>query len=313
MATPEPAKAGTGGRVSLAATRSPYTTPRQIATARPDIEPVARALLGEPNRAFSRPGRPRWGRHGALAVDAADGVWFDHSEAAGGDVLSLVMHVRKCGFADAVRWLGLEPQHREAAAPLRAARAEPARQPVDLSTWHEAGPIIGTPAAGYLAQRGIAQIGGAGDALRWHAGRHAMLALATDAVTNEARGFQITPIMPDGTRGERRWAAGTRAAGAVCRLTPDDEIEAGLGLCEGVEDGLAILQREPWRGVWATFGTSGLSGFPVLGGVEVLTIFADADDAGRTAAAALARRWRAAGRLVEAFEPAAAKDFGSLA
>ena len=54
------------------------------------IEPVARALLGEPNERLSKPDELRFGTHGSVAVDLAKGTFYDHEANHGGGVLDLV-------------------------------------------------------------------------------------------------------------------------------------------------------------------------------------------------------------------------------
>jgi len=66
---------------------------------------VARALFGDPNAQHSKPGRPRWGNKGSLAIDEARGVWFDHENQAGGGVLDLIEREKQLSGADAVEWL----------------------------------------------------------------------------------------------------------------------------------------------------------------------------------------------------------------
>ena len=48
--------------------------------------------------------------------------------------------------------------------------------------------------------------------------------------------------------------------------------------------------------VWCCGGAGNLAGFPVLGGIEALTIAADADEPGQKAAEGVAQRWQEAGR-----------------
>ena len=54
------------------------------------IEPVARALLGEPNERLSKPDELRFGTHGSVAVDLTKGTFYDHESNYGGGVLDLV-------------------------------------------------------------------------------------------------------------------------------------------------------------------------------------------------------------------------------
>lgn len=99
-------------------------------------------------------------------------------------------------------------------------------------------------------------------------------------------------------------------AGCVIRLWPDDEVTTGLVIGEGVETMLAAATRVEHRGTilqpaWACGGTGNLSAFPVLAGVEALTIIVDRDEGGLTAANACERRWLDAGREVTRLTPKA--------
>ena len=69
----------------------------------------------------------------------------------------------------------------------------------------------------------------------------------------------------------------------------------GLGICEGVEDALAILLNG-WAPVWAATSAGAIERFPVLPGIESSTVFMDEDAAGIEAAEACAERWALAGR-----------------
>ena len=76
----------------------------------------------------------------------------------------------------------------------------------------------------------------------------------------------------------------------------------GLAVCEGTETGIALLMRD-LAPVWALGGAGNLGNFPVLGGIEALTIAADPDEPGQRAARAVAARWRAAGREAVTIAP----------
>jgi hypothetical protein len=85
----------------------------------------------------------------------------------------------------------------------------------------------------------------------------------------------------------------------VVRVSPDEDVNEGLLLCEGVEDALAALLFGS-APAWATCCAGNMARFPVLAGIEALTIFYDRDEsgAGRKAAEECAERWCAAGREV---------------
>ena len=89
------------------------------------------------------------------------------------------------------------------------------------------------------------------------------------------------------------------------RLSRDDEVLEGLFLAEGLETALAGMAHFDLRPMWST-GSSGLmASFPVLSGIEALTVMVDHDrnGAGERAARELEARWLAAGREVKLFQP----------
>jgi hypothetical protein len=178
-------------------------------------------------------------------------------------------------------------------------------------TWNEAVHIEGTPGALFLHKRNIditlaPDFGG----LRWH-GRcpwlggatGCVIARYTDAITGEPRGIWRRPIK----KGEKPKALGPMA-GCVIRLWPDDAITTDLVLGEGVETTLAAALHITHRGTllqpaWAAGCADSMANFPVLTGIETLTLLVDHDKAGQEAAAKCAHRWVAAGREVIRLTP----------
>ncbi|MCA3139745.1 MAG: toprim domain-containing protein [Rhodocyclaceae bacterium] len=172
--------------------------------------------------------------------------------------------------------------------------------------WTASRPITGTPGADYLLGRGctlppvnsdirfsqsVDLFGLTGPAL---VGR---ITRADDA--SSMRGLHVTWIMNDGTgwkRTERRYL-GAKADGVV-RLWSDEDVDVRVGIAEGIETTLALADTH--RPAWATMDAGNLAAFPVLPGIEALTIAADRDKSGTGQRAALAcmRRWRAAGKTV---------------
>jgi hypothetical protein len=70
------------------------------------IEPVAKILLGEPNKHLSKKDQLRYGSHGSLAIDIKNGCWFDHENGKGGGVLELIERETECrGRESCVGWL----------------------------------------------------------------------------------------------------------------------------------------------------------------------------------------------------------------
>ena len=104
-----------------------------------------------------------------------------------------------------------------------------------------------------------------------------------------------------------------RAGGACVKLAPDEDVTHGLFLAEGVETALAAI-RAGLAPVWAAGDAGHLRSFPVLGGIECLTVLADRDAGGTgvEAARGCAARWTAAGREVRIIPPRSAKDWNDV-
>jgi hypothetical protein len=179
--------------------------------------------------------------------------------------------------------------------------------------WNEATPIAGTPGETYYNDGGIdltliPDFGG----LRWHpqcawegGPTCCIIARFTDALTGESRGIHRRSLRKGGT---------PRSLGpmseCVIRLWPDDAVTDGLVIGEGVETVAAaaahiIYKNTLLQPAWATGSANNLREFPVLPGVECLTILVDNDvsGTGQGAAAECARRWVAAGREVIRLTP----------
>ncbi|TIL34296.1 AAA family ATPase [Mesorhizobium sp.] len=74
------------------------------------MEAVARHLLGEPNKHFTKPGvELRWGSKGSLSVDLKKGTFFEHGSDVGGGVLDLIVREgRASDHDDAKTWMRKE-------------------------------------------------------------------------------------------------------------------------------------------------------------------------------------------------------------
>ena len=180
--------------------------------------------------------------------------------------------------------------------------------------WHTAAPACGSPIAMWLRARRIdpRKLDMDHLPLRWAAhcplGKGmapAMVALMTDAITNEATGIHRTFLFADGTakafgKDSRKMLGRT----GVIRLSPDEDVAEGLGISEGIETGLCIMAAG-WRPIWACGSLNALTAFPVLGGIECLTVFADPKPHEVAGARACAARWAKAGREADVRTPLA--------
>jgi hypothetical protein len=69
------------------------------------IEPIAKSLLGDPNRQLSSKTELRYGTRGSLAIDLKKDTWFDHETNTGGGVLDLITRQTGLQGAERSRWL----------------------------------------------------------------------------------------------------------------------------------------------------------------------------------------------------------------
>ncbi|WP_158287546.1 DUF7146 domain-containing protein [Falsiroseomonas bella] len=297
---------------------------------------LARELHGEPTHR----GRETWRfrARGSLSVEIAGpkrGSWYDHEAGEGGDALALVAHAHGTTMSGAFRWalgwLGLgdstmhPPERRAAVAPPEPPRggggdAKAWSRDLAARIWREAVAPAGTLVETYLAARGLEIEHDA--PIRFHprAWRNrqygpdgpAMVALMTDPATNAPCGTHVTYLQPDGSgKAEGKRAKIMLGDTGCIRLVPDADVTMGLGLAEGIETALAVMQHFQWRPVWAATSAGAIARFPVLPGLA-LTVFSDMDEAGSEAAQACASRWAEAGREVHIYA-APAGDFADLA
>jgi hypothetical protein len=190
------------------------------------------------------------------------------------------------------------------------------RQCRALAIWEAAGDLAGTLALSYLTRpkaaggRGLDVPDGlSGRVLRFHArcpwkqGRlPGLIALYRDIHTDEPKAILRIGLTPDGHKIDRM-ALGPQA-GCAIKLTADEDVERGLHVGEGVETMMKGMMLD-FAPAWALGGKDGIAKFPVLAGIEALTICVDndANGEGQKAASVCYDRWVAAGREVWAVIP----------
>jgi putative DNA primase/helicase len=101
--------------------------------------------------------------------------------------------------------------------------------------------------------------------------------------------------------------------GAAIKIDADEDVEFGLTVGEGFETCLAA-RALGFRPVWALGSANAIGEFPVLPGIDALTILGESDKNGTNKANALscARRWRAAGHEAEIVFPIIEGDMNDL-
>jgi putative DNA primase/helicase len=273
-----------------------------------------------------RVGSPRGESGDSLGVHltgAKAGIWHDFATGEGGDALTLIAAVLFLSTTVAMdwscRWLGLADGDVTLPKPPAPVPLTP-EPPSDRwrYPWKAARPIRGTLAETYLRARGLEFDDPTGRVLRFAARRArknpadeleyrpALLALLSDLHTGEPCGLVNVYLEADGhdrLRDSKGKTTTSRAGGAVVLLSDFDEPTMGLTICEGVETGISLFMDEEMRPVWACGGAGMLTKFPVLGGIECLTIAADAGSPGQMAATEVAQRWRQAGREILVITP----------
>jgi hypothetical protein len=266
-----------------------------------------------------------------FAVNIKKRLFYCRGCDVGGDVIDFVRHVDRCDFITAITTLtgdGQRMRATPAAELLRPDANEDDHKNLDRAEtiWRQATAL--TPVAvGYFAKRhidinAVPELGG----LRFHPhcpwGKGVIPAIVgrfTTALGNEPRGIWRRPIT-----GETPMTFGP-VSGCVIRLWPENTVDRRIVLGEGVETVLAAATRIVHRGTllqpaWAAGGAGNVRKFPLLTGVEALTLLVDNDlpdqhgrRVGQEAAAKCAGLWSAAGRRVIRLTPKAVDtDFNDV-
>jgi putative DNA primase/helicase len=291
-------------------------------------------VLGPPNYALSSNRELRFGNRGSLALAMQGpkaGFWYDHENGQGGDLIDLIQHRYGSSFREALHYIKqfASPTPWQGArkattcSSLNRVASDDQRARHGLQLWSEARSINETQAAGYLDWRGVLDpaVGAGAGVLRFHPDcpfgrgeRHpCLLALMRNIKSNEPRAVQRTALtrsvmaaisqttFADFKRSGQKIARLTLGpmSGAAIKLSHDEDVAEGLSIGEGSETVLAAMQLG-FRPAWALGGTSNIKTFPVLSGIEALTILVDNDQnrAGQQAAQQCSERWLRAGREV---------------
>lgn len=284
---------------------------------------AARRFWGDPDSATTK--EWRWGNRGGRKVTLGNGLWCDYETGEGGDVIDLVRReLPGCSFREACDYIGRELPNPEDDQARRREDPKPDPQQ-DLKArrnmrsakeiWESSEQPEGTLVESYFSSRSLVLPDDEpGRVLRFHPAcpfkgsrQPAMVALMRDAETGIGCGIHRTALTPEGAKLDRAMLG---RAGAIM-LCDSADVSTGLGVSEGIENALAVLQSG-WAPVWALGSAGAIAGFPVLSGVECLTVFADHDRtnersgkrAGLAASHECAGRWSAAGREVFVRYPA---------
>jgi hypothetical protein len=184
-----------------------------------------------------------------------------------------------------------------------------------LRVWNQSRDTHGTIIERYLASRRLTLPGHMADeVVRFHPSLSfegskvgAMVALFRDIATDRPSGIHRT-FLDDGARKLGRRMVG-RVRCAAIKLDDDASVTLGLTIGEGLETCLAAWLAG-FRPVWALGSVSGIASFPVLPGIDAITILGEVDDGGANDRATkhCATRWHEAGREVLVVSPLVGKD-----
>jgi putative DNA primase/helicase len=194
--------------------------------------------------------------------------------------------------------------------PARAGKSLESRIERAVTLWRQGTDPRGTLVEWYLRSRGFALAPELGRrVIRFHAycpwrqlGGEivhipAMLAVMRDINTNEVTAVQRTALSQIGEKIGRK-ALG-RKTGAAIKLSPDEDVTMGLTIGEGLETVLSAM-RLGFTPAWALGDANNVRHFPVVPGIECLTIIVDHDESGTGQRATLdcSSCWTSAGREV---------------
>lgn len=248
-------------------------------------------------------------------------------EPLAGDGFDFIQHLHECPFSDAVHMvadiLGMADGTSPPRVPAKPKPAPPQPKSERRTTlaerererWSRTRVITeADPAGRYLLGRGCALPPNDCD-VRWHPrvshwrSDHqgpAIICLISDFRTCEPVSLHFTWIRPDGSGKahieDNKLTLPQHTNIGVIRVFADDSVTTGLAIAEGLEYALNVARG--FVPVWSTVNASNMAKFPVLSGIEALTIIADAENAGLKAAAACADRWDEAGREVRVWRAA---------
>lgn len=278
-------------------------------------EDIFTLAWGKPAKAHGADWRASSGSSRSMAMQGPKrGQWFDHSAGTGGDLLDMVA-VELCGLSsarddfprvldEAARFCGLvqgelpdlsalmaNKAAREAAGARQEAAEALRRARLVQALQARAEPLEGSPAASYLAARGIDAMPDGwcylppvpGLSVKHHK-RPALVAWAVDA-SGQVTGGQRILILDDGSKApeERRKPSFGAIGGSPARI-PARVAGGPLCIAEGPETAAAIAQATGFE-VWAVFGVSGFASAPARLDVKVI-LCPDRDAPGSPAAEA---------------------------
>jgi hypothetical protein len=139
-----------------------------------------------------------------------------------------------------------------------------------------------------------------------------IIGIMTDAITGRPTGT-ISRTYIDADRRKLGKAKTLGRPRGIIRLSRDEDVHECLHIAEGLETALSAIVLG-LRPVWAVGDANMMAQFPVLGGIQCLTLIADHDSNGRGEAAAreAAKRWSAETRDARILIPRRPGDLNDM-
>jgi hypothetical protein len=270
-------------------------------------------LVGDIDNA---PGRSLYVRlFGPDTGKGAAGKWTDAATGSHGDLLDLIRHNQRLAdvheaAAEARRFLSLPEPPAIPQSKAQAAQTDGSRLLAARRLWAITRPIAGTHAAAYLAERGITDLSGTKDSLRFHPscfhrrddGACTAFPAMIAAVTDDAfsvhglhrtwldRDRPIKALIPDPRRA-MGMLLGHGVRIGFDRAAPPEVIAAG----EGIETMLSLRQALPRMPSIAALSAAHLGALVLPTALRRLYIATEADAAARHGLERLADHARANG------------------
>ena len=271
---------------------------------------------------------PVCGGRDRFSINIGKGLFNCRGCQVGGDVVKLVQHLDACDVGAAIaQFTGQASvssvrrlEWREPQARIRAREFSEVEHFAARAIWDGATDPRGTVGEEYLRRRGL-QLPPewAGEVVRFHDALYfdmrrlpGLVALFRDALTDAPRAIQRIFLEKNGERAGRRVLGPVR--GAAIKLDGDAEVVEGLCIGEGLETCMAA-RALGFKPVWAVGSAGAIQTFPVLPGIDALSILLETDDDGANERAALecARRWAESSREVLLVTPLLVGDMNDVA
>ena len=255
----------------------------------------------------------------SFTVVPAKGFYHCFGCGAHGDVIDFVRKINDLSFQEAVSKLTGDNHHPVKVQP----KIKPEPKPIAFEdspaskVWKRSHSIYGSLGEKYLKMRGcfIPPEDGAlrfVPSLRYPRSNDsypALVALVTDAITNEKRTLRTTFLNKHGTgkapvpNPKLTWKG--LSTNGVIKLCGDEDVFDKLCIAEGIETALTAAYERPQ--VWATGDSGTMKKFPDVERIKDLVIVADNDIAGARASEEVASRYYDAGCTVKIYKPSEEK------